>query len=85
MLLWVSAPGEAVLQTSTSSAFASTGLEQILKNMHVVYPIFIGSFTDGCAQTTTARRLRLCRLDQIPDVSSMTTATRALHSSKVNH
>jgi len=23
-------------------AFASTGLEQILKNMHVVYPIFLG-------------------------------------------
>lgn len=31
-----------------------TGLEQILKNMHVVYPIFIGSFTDGCLGLTAA-------------------------------
>ena len=52
-----------MLQTSTSSAFASTGLEQILKNMHVVYPIFIGSFTDGCAQPTpsVSRKSRLER------------------------
>ena len=48
------APGEAVLLTSTTSAFASTGLEQILKNMHVVYPIFVGSFTDGCLGLTAA-------------------------------
>ena len=48
------APGEVVLLTSTTSAFASTGLEQILKNMHVVYPIFVGSFTDGCLGLTAA-------------------------------
>ncbi len=82
------APGEAVLLTSTTSAFASTGLfrlvsvvllaalclschplpganaaslvtscaglEQILKNMHVVYLIFIGSYSDGCLGLTAA-------------------------------
>ena len=51
------APGEAVLLTTTSSAFASTGLEQLLKNMHVVYPIFIGCYSDGCLGLTAAEAM----------------------------
>jgi nicotinamidase-related amidase len=51
------APGEAVLLASTSSAFASTGLDNILRNMNVVYPIFAGSFTDGCLGLTAAESI----------------------------
>ena len=42
---------------TTKSEFPTppcTGLEQILKNMHIVYLIFIGSYTDGCLGLTAA-------------------------------
>lgn len=44
----------SVLRLNPDSQPPCTGLEQILKNMHIVYLIFVGSYTDGCLGLTAA-------------------------------
>jgi nicotinamidase-related amidase len=46
------APGELVLDKNTSSAFNSTGIEWLLRNMDVDTLVLVGMATDMCVETT---------------------------------
>jgi len=46
------APGELVLDKNTSSAFNSTGIEWLLRNMEVETLVLAGMATDMCVETT---------------------------------
>jgi nicotinamidase-related amidase len=46
------APGELVLDKNTSSAFSSTGIEWLLRNMDVDTLVLVGMATDMCVETT---------------------------------
>ena len=46
------APGELVLDKNTSSAFSSTGIEWLLRNMDVETLVLVGVATDMCVETT---------------------------------
>lgn len=46
------APGELVLDKNTSSAFSSTGIEWLLRNMDVETLVLVGMATDMCVETT---------------------------------
>jgi nicotinamidase-related amidase len=45
-------PGELVLNKVTSSAFLSTGLDQILRNMAITDLVVTGLLTNGCVEAT---------------------------------
>ena len=45
-------PGELVLDKNTSSAFSSTGIEWLLRNMDVETLVLVGMATDMCVETT---------------------------------
>lgn len=44
--------GEIVLQKVTPSAFASTGIDTILRNMGILYVVICGTLTHGCMGST---------------------------------
>jgi nicotinamidase-related amidase len=46
------APGELVIDKNTSSAFSSTGIEWLLRNMNVETLVLVGMATDMCVETT---------------------------------
>ena len=46
------APGELVIDKNTSSAFSSTGIEWLLRNMEVETLVLVGMATDMCVETT---------------------------------
>jgi nicotinamidase-related amidase len=46
------APGELVIDKNTSSAFSSTGIEWLLRNMDVETLVLVGMATDMCVETT---------------------------------
>ena len=46
------APGELVIDKNTSSAFNSTGIEWLLRNMEVETLVIAGMATDMCVETT---------------------------------
>ena len=45
-------PGELVLNKTTVSAFTSSGLDSLLRNMGIEYPVFVGVSTNMCVGTT---------------------------------
>jgi biuret amidohydrolase len=45
-------PGELVIDKNTSSAFSSTGIEWLLRNMDVETLVLVGMATDMCVETT---------------------------------
>jgi biuret amidohydrolase len=45
-------PGELVIDKNTSSAFSSTGIEWLLRNMNVETLVLVGIATDMCVETT---------------------------------
>ncbi|MBN1556176.1 MAG: cysteine hydrolase [Phycisphaerae bacterium] len=49
--------GEIVLQKTSASAFATTGMETILHNMGMRYLVFAGKQTEGCCGLTAAEGL----------------------------
>ncbi len=60
--------GEVVLQKVTSSAFASTGIDVILRNMGIEYLLVTGQNTDGCVlYTSIDARDRGYRLTLVSD------------------
>ena len=46
--------GEVVMQKTSGSAFATTGLATILHNMRICYTVFAGKLTDGCLGLTAS-------------------------------
>lgn len=46
------AAGDLVLDKTTKSAFTSTGIDQLLRNLGVEHLVFCGVATDACVETT---------------------------------
>ncbi|MBI2986368.1 MAG: cysteine hydrolase [Deltaproteobacteria bacterium] len=44
--------GELVINKNSTSAFTSTGIDQILRNMNIENLVFTGAATNGCVETT---------------------------------